>query len=66
MIFILYDERNFADINNNIIYRKKYFKRCRLKINVRIMYCRTDVLNSITGYFYPQGLFILGDKNDFV
>jgi hypothetical protein len=66
MIFMLYDERNFADIYNNLLYKRKYFKRCKLKINIRLTYCRVDTLNDITGYISPQGLFILGDKNDFV
>lgn len=66
MIFMLYKDRDFAHIDTNIVYRKKYFKRCRLKINVRITYCRSDMHNYATGYTNPQGLFILGDKNDFV
>jgi hypothetical protein len=66
MIFMLYKERNFVDMINNPLYRKKYSKRCRLKINICITYCRTDSFNNSAGYTNPQGLFILGDKNDFV
>lgn len=62
---MLYKERALVDINHKV-YNKKYFKRCRLKINVHITYCRADTLNNATGYTNPQGLFILGDKNDFV
>lgn len=62
---MLYKDRDFVDMDNRV-YNKKYLKRCRLKINVHITYCRADTLNNVTGYTNPQGLFILGAKNDFV
>lgn len=65
MIFMLYKDRDFVYMDNRV-YNKKYLKRCRLKINICITYCRVNMFDNITGYVNPQGLFILGDKNDFV